>query len=174
MNPLGPFNGKSFATTISPWIVTVDALEPYRTPAPKRDGLAPYLTGEKSSYAMTLTAEVISKGLAVNVCRSKLDDLYWTFEDMIAHHTVNGCELRTGDLLATGTVSGENPGEFGCLMEITKGGKEKVVLEGIGERTYLEDGDGVRLLGWAGEIGSENCVGFGGCEGFIEAAEKWE
>jgi fumarylacetoacetase len=172
MAPLGPFNGKSFCTSISPWIVTVEALKPFEVPLPKNEHpVAAYLSKQQYSYHMTLTADLIDiKQQTANLCTSKLDDLYWTFEDMIAHHTINGCALRTGDLLATGTVSGESEGTFGCLMEITVNGKKPITVKGIGERKYLEDGDAVRLSGWAGELGSDQCVGFGECFGVIEPA----
>lgn len=90
---------------------------------------------------------------------------------MVAHQTSNGCPLTPGDLLATGTISGEEDGSLGCLLEATRGGKREVELEGDERRTYLLDGDAVRFEGWAGELGSENCVGFGECVGILRGAK---
>ncbi|KPI35043.1 Fumarylacetoacetase [Cyphellophora attinorum] len=198
MPPLGPFLGKSFATTISPWIILADALEPFLVPVPTRQiPVADHFTpsGEKGHYAVTLAVDVGaappqgnggSEGTSqdnrnsslTRACTSQLDSIYWTIADMLAHQTSNGCAIRTGDLLATGTVSGSERGSFGCLLEITKGGKEPFVLgEGkIGgekaERMYLEDGDTVVMSGWAGDIGSDSCVGFGECRGTLRAARS--
>lgn len=182
MAPLGPFNGKSFGTTISPWIVTVDALEPFKLPlGPREPAIADYLTGpgDKAQYAMTLQAELIPSGeptttsTTTKVCTSQLECLYWTFKDMVAHHTINGCGLQAGDLLATGTVSGDAVGAHGCLLEITKGSKQALKLAGGGERRYLQDGDAVRITGWAGELGGDDCVGFGDCVGVVAPSLQW-
>jgi fumarylacetoacetase len=195
MPPLGPFLGKSFATTISPWIVLADALEPCLVPVPTRQvPVADHFTpsGEKGHYAVTLAVDVGTahqdngsedasqdgNSTLTRACTSQLDSIYWTIADMLAHQTSNGCAIRAGDLLATGTVSGSERGSFGCLLEITKGGKEPFVLgEGkIGgekaERMYLEDGDTVVMSGWAGDIGSDSCVGFGECRGTLRAARS--
>lgn len=177
MNPLGPFTGKSTATTISPWIVTVDALEPYKAPLPEGElSEAPYLRNadKQSHYAMDLQVGLTdSDGTESVLCKSRLEWLYWSFRHMIAHQTINGCAIRSGDLLATGTVSGREEGTLGCLLESTKGGKQNVKLSGGKERKYLEDGDTVRLTGWAGELGSDSCVGFGECSGKLEPAVVW-
>jgi fumarylacetoacetase len=178
MNPLGPFNGKSTATTISPWIVTVDALEPFRAPVQERDiPEAPYLRSkdQQSHYAVNLRADLIeASGTESTLCNSRLEWVYWTFKDMIAHQTINGCSIRSGDLLATGTVSGREAGTLGCLLEVTRGGKQTVRLASGEQRSYLEDGDSVRLTGWAGELGSDTCVGFGESFGKLESALVWE
>lgn len=178
MNPLGPFNGKSFGTTVSPWIVTPDALEPFKLPVGRREPpAAACLTaeGDRAHYAMTLQADIVNGlGTSARVGTSRLEWLYWTFADMIAHHTINGCALRAGDLLATGTVSGEAADSHGCLMEITMGGKRALNLGDLGERRYLEDGDTVRLSGWAGPLDGESGVGFGECVGSIAPALRWK
>lgn len=178
MPPLGPFNGKSFGTTISPWIVTLEALDSFRLPVSGREPrAADYLTseGDQAHYSMTLQVEMVDGlGDAAKIGTSRLEWLYWTFRDMVAHYTVNGCALRPGDLLATGTVSGSQADSHGCLMEITRGGKQTVSVGSFGERTYLEDGDTIRLSGWAGEPGSESCVGFGDCVGSILPAIEWK
>ena len=170
MEPLGPFNGKSFGTTISPWVVTLDALEPFSVPGVMREiPNAAYLDDkkEKNSYNLNLQVEIVTGKTSTLVCKSRLQWLYWTFRDMVAHQTINGCAIRAGDMLATGTVSGPTEGTYGCLLEITKGGKQTVQLADGGERKFLEDKDGVKLTGWAGEVGSPECVGFGDCVGTL-------
>jgi fumarylacetoacetase len=177
MHPLGPFCGKSAATTISPWIVTADALEPFKVMEEKREVQeAPYLksTDNKNHFAVDLQVNLTEHdGTETNLCKSRLEWMYWTFKHMIAHQTINGCAIRAGDLLATGTVSGREEGTLGCLLESTKGGKQTVKLASGGERRYLEDGDTVQLTGWAGELGSDSCVGFGDCSGRVEPALVW-
>ena len=178
MNPLGPFNGKSAATSISPWIITADALEPFKSSLPDRDiAEAPYLAcaDKQSHYAVNLQVDLSeTDGTTSTLCRSQLDWLYWSFKHMIAHQTINGCAIRSGDLLATGTVSGREDSTLGCLLEATRGGKQMVKLASGNERRYLEDGDSVRITGYAGELGSDTCVGFGECFGKLEASLVWE
>ena len=172
MDPLGPLNGKSVGTTISPWVVTREALEPFAVPGPKKDrDPAPYLDDrkEKNAYSVNLRVDVEAAGSSTTVCKSNLQCLYWNFRDMIAHQTVNGCSLRTGDVLATGTVTGSADEERGCLLESTKGGKQSFQLADGASRTYLEDGDAVAITGWAGELDSVECVGFGECVGTLLA-----
>ena len=151
-----------------------DALEPFLLPVPPRQqSVADHFTkdGDRAHYDVTLTVDIDAAGSATRACTSRLDSIYWTMKDMIAHQTCNGCAVRSGDLLATGTVSGTKNGTYGCLLEITRGAKEKFVLkDGVGERTYLEDGDRVIMKGWAGELGKEDCVGFGECSGVLRPA----
>ena len=171
MNPLGPFNGKSFGTSISPWIITPDALEPFRVEGRAKEvSPASYLqnNGRANHYAIRLNAEIEADGVRSTVCQSQADWLYWSVPDMIAHQTINGCPLNAGDILATGTVSGSESGSHGCLLEITRGGKEPVKLSN-GNRTYLNDGDAVRLTGWAGNPETPDCIGFGHCYGQLRA-----
>lgn len=175
MPPLGPFNGKSFGTSISPWIVTIDALEAFRVAAPTKNPVpASYLrsssAGEKKShFAIQLKAAIEVDGCKpVTVCESKFEWLYWTIGEMIAHQTINGCPLNAGDILATGTVSGSTVDSHGCLLEITKGGKNPVALGDDISRTYLQDGDAVRLSGVAGTWGSDEFIGFGSCYGRLQ------
>jgi fumarylacetoacetase len=175
MNPLGPLNGKSAGTSISPWIVTADALEPFRVAGTQQnDRPAPYLQpkDELNHYAVNLQVDLTVGSSSTTVCKSRLDWLYWGFRDMIAHQTINGCCVNSGDMLATGTVSGSDQGTNGCLFEVT-GGKRPLKIADGKERLYLEDGDGVRLNGWAGELGSDACVGFGDCFGVLEPAIQW-
>ncbi|KAK1585904.1 fumarylacetoacetase [Colletotrichum navitas] len=165
MGLLGPMNGKSFGTSISPWVVTLEALEAFATPLlPKTKPSPPYLSKEKSSYDVTLQAEVLTEDGHTLVCKSQLSWMHWTFGDIISQHTVNGCNLRTGDVLSAGTVSGTGDNEHGCLLELTNGGKVAWETSTGQKRIYLQDSDGVRISGYAG-----NGVGFGDCLGFIDA-----
>ncbi|KAI0023550.1 fumarylacetoacetase [Xylariomycetidae sp. FL0641] len=168
MTPLGPMNGKSFGTSISPWVVTLEALEAFETEAPAKDiPVKAFLQESKAkpSYNITLESELLSDGKATKLCESNVSWMYWTFRDLVAQQTVNGCNVNTGDVLATGTVSGKGDDEHGCLLETTNGGKIEFALSDGQKRTYLQDGDGVRMTGYAG-----NGVGFGECTGFITPA----
>lgn len=167
MQPLGPINSKSFGTSISPWVVTLEALEPFSTaPPPKQLPVATYLQDPKPkpSYDITLSASVLTGSSVTQVCTAKLGWMYWTFRDLVAQQTVNGCSINSGDVLATGTVSGVGDDEHGCLVEMTRGGEVEWELVGGEKRRYLEDGDGVRLSAYAGD---GEGVGFGECVGFI-------
>ncbi|MDZ4803099.1 MAG: fumarylacetoacetase [Bryobacteraceae bacterium] len=146
--PLGPFLGKSFATSVSPWVVVPEALAPYSVPAEARPETLAYLQSPGVLYDITL--EVRLNGELM--CRSNTRDLYWTFAQMIAHHTSNGCNLRPGDLLASGTVSGPEPTARGCLLEA--------------EKPFLRDGDEVELRGYAESPGKPR-ISFGECRGRI-------
>lgn len=165
IKPLGPLNGKNFGTTISPWVITKEALAPFATPGPPRKIPVPrhLADPENRTYRIHLQAEIISAGSPTLIGAADVQGMYWTARQMLAHTASGGAALRTGDLMATGTVSGEGEGSRGCLLEATEGGKVAVRLEGGGERRYLEDGDVVRLSGFAGEKGSG--VGFGECVG---------
>jgi fumarylacetoacetase len=166
--PLGPFLGKSFATTISPWVVPMDVLEPFRVPAPPHDPPAlPYLASAPT-MAIDLTLEVHvtsaqmreAKMAPLRLSRGNLKDLFWTPAQFVAHHTSNGCNLRPGDLLASGTVSGPARDSLGCLLEITRRGAEPVTLPTGETRRFLEDGDEVTMNGWCGEVEVGTCVGW--------------
>jgi fumarylacetoacetase len=190
--PLGPFTAKNWATSISPWVVTLEALEPFKTPAPPKDPPPlPYLTPESDSalancnYDIRLEASIApSSGgerggcneksnptptTPTTITRSNMRTLYWTLPQMIAHHTAGGCNLRPGDLLGTGTLSTAGEGEQGCLLELTWSGTKKILLTESGggevERTFLEDGDEVTLTGYCQGEGYR--VGFGDCTGKI-------
>ena len=182
--PLGPFLGKSFATTISPWVVTLDALAPYRVAAARRpEGdpePLPYLWLEedqaRGGFDVNLevwlaTAAMRAAGqAAVRVSRGNLKDLYWTLAQMVTHHASNGCNLRPGDLLATGTVSGATPDSVGSLLERTKRGADPLVLPNGESRKFLEDGDEVILKGWCEREGYPR-IGFGECRGVVKGRE---
>jgi fumarylacetoacetase len=181
--PLGPFLSKSFATSVSPWIVTTEALAPFRVPALARPAgdpqPLPYLADPDDQLrgGFDLTAEVYVRTAAMRerdcsphlVSRGNLRDLYWTFAQMFAHHTSNGCGLRPGDLLGSGTVSGPDPGARGCLLEITRGGVDPILLPDGTERTFLEDGDEVTLRGFCQSPAAVR-IGFGECRGTLIAA----
>ena len=172
--PLGPFNAKNFGTTISPWVVTMDALEPFRTTGIKNDTqILPYLQEKKESlFDIRLSVGLGATDQAVtNILNSNGKHLLFSFPQMLAHHSIGGCPMRVGDLLGSGTISGTEPGSQGSLLELSKGGKETIKLEGGAERTFLQDGDTVVLNGVCGteEIG---LVGFGECRGTIRASPK--
>jgi fumarylacetoacetase len=146
--PLGPFLGKSFATSIAPWVTPLAALEPFRLPPrPQDPPVLPYLRGG-GPWALDLGLEVVLRGEVVS--RTNARGLYWTFPQQLAHATVNGASIRTGDLYASGTISGPERGSEGSLLERTLGGREPLTLADGSTRTFLEDGDDVTLRGQAG------------------------
>ncbi len=180
--PLGPFLAKSFATTLSPWVVTLDALTPFRVPAFARPPGDPaplaYLDSEtnKSAGGVDVTVEVWlssarmrGEGMAaVRLSRSRMADLYWTPAQMLAHHTSNGCNLNPGDLFASGTISGPEKESRGCLLELTWRGAEPLTLPTGESRKFLEDGDEVVMRGWCEREGFAR-IGFGECRGMVTA-----
>ena len=171
--PLGPFLGKSFATTISPWVVTMEALEPFRAPAfarPAGDPAPlPYLDSpeERERGGIDMTLEVYLGGARLS--RGNFRDLYWTVGQLLAHHASNGCNLRTGDLLASGTVSGPGPESRGCLLELTRRGAEPISLPDGSVRRFLEDGDEIVLRGYCERPGWAR-IGLGECRGVVAPA----
>jgi fumarylacetoacetase len=181
--PLGPFLGKSFATTISPWIITPEALEPFRLPQePRADGdpqPLPYLWDEadQAGGALGLDLEVLlttpglrAQGLPPHrVALSHARHLYFTPAQMVAHHTSNGCNLQPGDLLGTGTISGPEVSAYGSLLESTSAGRVPLTLASGETRSFLEDGDEVTLLARARREGFV-FIGFGPCTGIITPA----
>lgn len=182
--PLGPFLAKNFATTLSPWVVTLDALEPFRAPVFTRPEGDPaplaYLSTPENEAAggvsITLevrlqTASMRASGTApVAVSRTSFTHMYWTLAQLVTHHAMGGCNLRSGDLLASGTVSGPTKGERGCLMELTWRGAEPLTLPGGETRTFLEDGDLVELAGWC-EAPGQRRIGFGTARGVVVGAQ---
>jgi fumarylacetoacetase len=178
--PLGPFLSKNFATTISPWVVTLDALAPFRAPlAPRPMGdpaPLPYLSApdDLARGALDIQVEVHlasarmrAAGIApVRLSRARLADLYWTPSQLLAHHTSGGCNLQPGDLLASGTVSGPTKEARGCLLELTRRGAEPLTLPTGETRTFLEDGDEVTLRGFAEREGAVR-IGLGECGGVV-------
>jgi len=171
--PLGPFLAKNFATTISPWIVTLEALAPYRVPwaRPTDDPQPlPYLESKdnRACGAFDIRLEVLIQTAKMRdagvppagLSQTSFRHAYWSIAQMVAHHTVNGCNLRPGDLLGTGTESGPTPQEAGSLLELSNGGKSPVSLPGGEVRTFLEDGDRVTMRGWCEKPGAAR-IGFG-------------
>ena len=177
--PLGPFLAKNFATTVSPWIVTLEALEPFRVPwtrgAQYPQPLA-YLDAPSVRAAGALdvhlealldTAKMRAAGsAAVPLARTNFRRAFWTIDQMVAHHTVTGCNLQPGDLFGTGTMSGPSSAEAGSLLERTRGGTEPLALPDGETRTFLEDGDRVILRAWCEAPGVRR-IGFGECAGTV-------
>ena len=177
--PLGPFLSKSFATTISPWLVTMEALAPFRTPfshPPEDPQPLPYLdcadNRAQGGIDIQLSAELLTPrmretGLAAHrLCLTNYRHAYWTVAQMVAHHTVNGCNLTAGDLFGSGTLSGPTPDQAAALLELTVGGKQPVQLPHGEQRVFLEDGDTVSLRGWCQREGAAR-IGFGECVGTV-------
>ncbi len=171
--PLGPFLGKNFATSLSPWMVTLEALEPFRTQPLKHDvPVLPYLASSSiSGFEITLEIYIKSRKMERPelVSRGFFQDLYWTLGQMVAHHTSNGCPLRPGDLLASGTVSGPEKINRGCLLELTENGSEPLRLSSGEQRAFLEDGDQVIVTGFCLREGYRR-IGLGECVGEIISA----
>ena len=171
--PLGPFLGKSFATSVSPWVVPLEALAPFLAAAPDQ-GPPPldYLrTPEK--WAVDLELEVLIQSPAMDeplvIAHTNFSHMYWTMAQQLAHVTSNGTNVRPGDLYASGTVSGADPGSYGSLIELTWGGELPISLTDGTDRRFLEDGDTVTLRGWCDRPG-EVRIGFGECVGTVVAA----
>jgi fumarylacetoacetase len=167
--PLGPFLAKNIGTSVSAWVVTMDALEPFRIkgPAQKPQPL-PYLRHNQArSYDINLEVGLQAGSMQspATICRTNFRNLYWDMNQQIAHHTINGCNLRTGDLLASGTISGDERESFGSLLELAWGGKNPIELPNGEKRTFLEDGDTVIMTGYAQGDGFR--VGFGEVRGTI-------
>ncbi len=168
--PLGPFLGKSFATSIGQWVVSLDALAPYRVPAPPQDPpVLPYLT-EENRQGIDLHLEVALAGAGMAkpevISRVNFSEMYWTMAQQLAHITSNGTPVRAGDLYASGTVSGSETGTFGSLIELTRNGTEPITLAGGEERRFLKDGDTVILRGECGG-GDRPRIGLGEVRGTI-------
>jgi fumarylacetoacetase len=160
--PLGPFLAKNFATSISPWVVPMEALEPFRTAAPPQEPAPlPYLRDDaRATYDIHLEVHLQGENMpeAQRICASKFKYLYWTLAQQVAHHTITGCNLRPGDLLASGTISGPTPDSYGSLLELTWRGTRPLNV-GNETRTFLHDGDCVTLTAWCQGDGYR--VGFG-------------
>ena len=184
--PLGPFLAKSLSTFVSPWIVTAEALAPFRVAQPARPAGDPAPLGHLNDAAdqaqgcfnidfeaLLLTPRMRTAGMAPHpLSRSNAAMLYWTAAQMVAHHTSNGCNLQPGDLFGSGTISGTASGSEGCLLEMTRGGRQPVSLPNGETRTYLADGDEVIFRGTARRDGYVS-IGFGECRGTVTAALDW-
>ena len=169
--PLGPFLSKNFASAMSPWIVTLEALDSFRVPGPKQIPVVlPYLEYEGSknydiSLEVSLAAE--NKDEAI-ISRSNFKYMYWNMCQQLAHHTSNGCNVRVGDLMASGTISGPDQASLGSMLEITSGGKTPLTLPDDTKRSFIEDGDTVAIRGWAEKDGVR--IGFGEVYNKVESA----
>ena len=182
--PLGPFLAKSFASTVSPWIVTLDALAPFRSPFERPEGdpqPLPYLASAENSAAghidihlevWLMTPKMQAAGQpAQRLMQSNFRDAYWTLAQMVAHHTVGGCNLQAGDLLGTGTLSGPLPEQGGSLLELSQGGRTPITLTNGETRSFLQDGDTVILRGFCERDGARR-IGFGDCAGTVLPARR--
>lgn len=181
--PLGPFLAKSFATSLSPWLITAEALAPFRAPMPPRPAGDPapldYLhdAADQAAGGLDITLEVWLRTLSMRTAglpaerlsQSNARDLYWSVGQMVAHHSSNGCNLRPGDLFGSGTISGPTAAGFGSLLEITQGGRAPLTLANGESRRFLEDGDEIILRGRCEREGFAS-IGFGACTGVIEPA----
>ncbi|HEV8647608.1 MAG TPA: fumarylacetoacetase [Burkholderiales bacterium] len=177
--PLGPFLSKNFASTLSPWIITMDALRPFRSPFTRPQGdpdPLPYLDSPANRAAGAIdvqleawlqTEKMRKTGQpGERLMQSNFNDAYWTVAQLVAHHTVNGCNLQSGDLFGSGTLSGPQPGQGGSLLELSEGGKRPLRLANGETRTWLEDGDSVTLRGFCQREGFRR-IGFGECTGTV-------
>jgi fumarylacetoacetase len=166
--PLGPFLAKNFGSTISPWIVTMDALEPFRVPGPvQQPEVLPYLkySGARNvDLHLEVSLQPSGSGSSV-ISRSNFKFMYWNMSQQLAHHTCNGCNIQVGDVYASGTISGPTADSYGSLLELTWNGSRALTLPGGITRTYIEDGDEVRIRGFAEKDGVR--IGFGDCAGRI-------
>ncbi|MDN5844201.1 MAG: fumarylacetoacetase [Alcaligenaceae bacterium] len=177
--PLGPFLAKNFASTVSPWVVTLEALAPFRAPFTRSEGEPqplPYLDSEDNrsagSFDIELEALIETPTMRAagqapaRLSQSNYRHAYWTAGQMVAHHTVNGCNLQPGDLFGTGTMSGPSLDQACALIELTSGGKNPVILPNGEERTWVQDGDTITLRGWCQRSGAAR-IGFGECVGTV-------
>jgi len=181
--PLGPFLSKNFASTLSPWIVTMEALAPFRQAFQRADGEPqplPYLSSPANSLhgAFDVKLEVLIQTAAMRqaglgferISYSNFSEAaYWTVAQLVTHHTVNGCSLRPGDLFGSGTLSGPRPEQAGSLLELTHGGKQAIALSNGEKRTFLQDGDAIALKGWCEKAGAVR-IGFGECMATVTPA----
>ena len=161
--PLGPFLGKNFASSVSPWIVTLDALEPFRTTSPKREEeLLPYLNySGKKTFDINLQVSIKPEDKAETiVSKSNFKYLYWNMSQQLAHHTINGCPVNSGDMMGSGTISGPTPDSYGSMLELSWKGSKPVKLTEGGDRKYIEDNDTVIVRGHCEKAGAAR-IGFG-------------
>ncbi|MFN8308891.1 MAG: fumarylacetoacetase [Chitinophagales bacterium] len=166
--PLGPFLAKNFGSTVSPWIVTMEALEPFRCASPQQSPeVLPYLKFEGDrNFDIQLQVEIEPQGVAPKiVSQSNFKYMYWNMAQQLAHHTVNGCNVEVGDLYASGTISGPSPDSYGSMLEISWQGKKPVSMPDGSERRFIQDNDTVNMRAWCAKNGVR--IGFGPCSGKI-------
>ena len=167
--PLGPFNAKTFGTSISPWIVTMEALEPFRLPGPSQEPTPlPYLQ-QVNSNNYNIDLEVALKPAnaknPTTISRTNFKYMYWSMAQQLAHHTISGCNTQSGDLMGSGTISGATPDSLGSLLELSWNGKNPVAVGDGATRTFIEDGDEIVMTGWS--LGDGYRVGFGDVQGIV-------
>ena len=171
--PLGPFLGKSFATTVSPWVVPLDALESFRTDGPEQDPEPlPYLQpNDRANFDIELEVQLQTPEMDAphTICQTNFNYMYWSMRQQLAHHTVNGCNTRPGDLMASGTISGPTEDSYGSMLELAWRGTKPVQLPDGSERSFLQDGDRVIMRGWAQGDGFR--IGLGATEGVVHPAQ---
>jgi len=167
--PLGPFNSKTFATSISPWIVTMDALQPFMVESPAQEPQPLDYLRQSGKNGVDLELEVGLRApdaaQATTICRTNFKAMYWTMAQQLAHHTVSGCNTQVGDLMGSGTVSGSTPDSYGSLLELTWNGQKPLTFEGGAQRSFIADGDEVVMTGWCQGDGYR--VGFGTVAGKV-------
>lgn len=171
--PLGPFLGKNFGSSVSPWIVPLEALKNFRVEAPKKDTeILPYLQQSGlANFDIQLEVELATpSGESAVISKSNTKYLYWSIAQQLAHHTVNGCNIQVGDMYASGTISGPTPDSLGSFLEMTEGGKKPLKFSEGSERKYLQDGDTITLRAFAEKDGVR--IGFGSCVGTILPAHS--
>ena len=161
--PLGPFLGKSFASSISPWVVTIEALKPFKVQGPVQEpNVLEYLKFDGlKNYDINLSVSILPGGSEIEtvICKSNFKYMYWNMSQQIAHHTVNGCNLNTGDMMASGTISGKSKDSYGSMLELSWGGKKDIILDGGYSRTFVEDFDTILMRGYCSK--NDIRVGFG-------------
>ena len=161
--PLGPFLGKSFASSISPWVVTIEALKPFKVQGPvQQPEVLDYLKFDGlKNYDINLSVSILPGGSEIEtvICKSNFKYMYWNMSQQIAHHTVNGCNLNTGDMMASGTISGKSKDSYGSMLELSWGGKKDIILDGGYSRTFVEDFDTILMRGYC--LKNDIRVGFG-------------
>ena len=160
--PLGPFLGKSFASSMSPWIVTIEALDLYKVKGPEQTlKVLPYLEySDMKNYDINLEVSIQPEGSKESiVCSSNFKYMYWNMVQQLAHHTINGCNINIGDLMASGTISGKEKGSYGSMLELSWGGKNPVTLDDGSSRVFINDNDTVIMRGYCEKDGKR--VGFG-------------
>lgn len=170
--PLGPFLAKNFATSISPWVVTMEALEPFRVQGPAQDPAPlPYLGTNANGFDIQLEVSLQTAKMDAPqiISRSNMKHLYWSIDQMLAHHTITGCNMRVGDLCGTGTISGPTEDSYGSLLELTWRGEKPIQLPGGEERKFLQDGDALTMRGYCQGDGYR--IGFGEVTGRILPAK---
>jgi len=170
--PLGPFGAKNFGTSVSPWVVTFDALQPFTIDNEKQDPAPLSYLAEENPQAYDIKLEVALQGEGQKdetvICKSNAKYLYWTFKQQLVHHTITGCNMQPGDLLGSGTISGPDPAEYGSMMELSWRGSKEIQLNDGSTRKFLKDGDKVKITGFCEGKGYR--LGFGECSGRVLAA----